>query len=368
VYSFLKKGKKLFRVKGVVDYLIILFFGLLFLSIVFAEETFREVGIASDAKVIVRLIYWMSLALFIKTWAHRFNFYDLGKYIFFGTVATILFYYTINVYLEILTQNSFAYILVVSIPFAMYYIFNRFSFIVVLLASGLFFYFALASTSRAGAFIVFMQLIVLLLAANYIRKKTFMFSSFLLFPLLVLLYLNFETYKNDLANVIEPYSSDLSSLIVEGDNRLKIDKSWLNRKQMIVKGIIIFEEHPFLGIGFAHFGSYWVDMKLISPYLNKSMLFYNRLSSHNTYLEFLVGAGIFAFMIFLFIVLLVIKKGIGFLLDFKFRPEIFIFISFLGMIIYFYVISAGMGAITWFVMGYGMSLLKSKKNDKVVLR
>lgn len=362
VYFFFKKGKKLFRLKDLIDYILVLFFILLTLSILFSEETFRELGIDSDAKVIVRLIYWMSLALFIKTWAHRFDFFQLAKYIFFGTISTIIFYYTLNVSLKILTQNSFAYVLVVSIPFAMYYIFNRFSLIIVLSASALFFYFALLTTSRAGAFIVFMQLIILLFTAKYIRKKTLMFFSLILFPLLVLLYLSFDTYRNDLANTIEPYSPDLSDLIREGDDRLKIDKSWLERKQMIVKGKIIFDEHPFFGIGFAHFKYYSVDMQLISPYLSKSMFFYNRLSAHNTYIQILAGAGIFALIIFLFIILFVLKKGMTFLLSFKFKPEIFIFVSFLGMIIYFYVISAGLGAITWFVMGYGVSLTTRKNH------
>jgi len=359
-FAFMKKKKKLFRIKSTVDVLIVIFFTVLIVSIFFAEETFRNVEVDSDAKVIVRLLYWMSLTLFVKTWADRFDFYQISKYMFFGVIATIVFYYTVNVSMEIMTQNSFAYTLVLGIPFSMYYIFKKYSFMVVLPVSSLFFYFALVSTSRAGALIVFAELAILLLSAKYIRKKTLFFFSLILFPILLLLYLNFDTYRNDLATTIEPYSPDLSSLIAEGNDRLEIDKSWLDRKQMIVKGAIIFDQHPFLGIGFSHFKYYWVNMQPVSPFLNKSMVFYNRLSSHNTYIQVLAGAGVFALLLLLLLELIVLKRGMKILLQFKFQPATFIFVSFLGMIIYFYVIAAGMGAVTWFVFGYGLSLLGKK--------
>ncbi len=360
VYLFLKKRKKLFRIQYLTDYMLIVFFTILIISIIFAEETFRPLGISADLKTIVRLIYWMTLALFIKTWSDRFDFYQISKYMFFGVLATIAFYYTLNISMEIMTQNSFAYVLVLGIPFSMYYLFKKYSFIVVFPFSALFFYFALASTSRAGAIIVFIQLIILLFTAKYIRKKTLLFLSFILLPLFFALYANFDTYKMDLADTLQPYSPDLSNLIAGGDQRLSIDKSWLDRKQMIVKGLTIFDEHPFLGIGFSHFKYYWVNMDIISPYLNKSMAFYNRLSAHNTYIQVLAGAGIFALSILLLLELIVVKKGFKILIQFRFTPQTFIFVSFLGMIIYFYVIAAGMGAVTWFVFGYGLSLLHTK--------
>ena len=360
VYLFLKKRKKLFRIQYITDYMLIIFFMILITSIIFAEETFRPIGIYTDLKTIIRLIYWMTLALFIKTWSDRFDFYQISKYMFFGVITTIAFYYTLNVSMDIMTQNGFAYVLVLGIPFSMYYLFKNFSFVVVLPVSAVFFYFALATTSRAGAIIVFMQLIILLFTAKYIRKKTFLFLSFILLPMLIILYLNFDTYKMDLANMVQPYSPDLSNLIAGGNESLVVDKSWLDRKQMIVKGLSIFEEHPFLGIGFSHFKYYWVDMDIISPYLTKSMEFYNRLSAHNTYIQILAGAGIFALSILLLLELIVLKKGFKILMEFRFTPQAFISVSFLGMIIYFYVIAAGMGSITWFVFGYGLSLLHTK--------
>ena len=361
-YLFLKNRKKLFRIQYITDYMLIVFFMILIISIIFSEETFRPIGIVADLKTIIRLIYWMTLALFMKTWSDRFDFYQISKYMFFGILATIAFYYTLNISMEIMTQNSFAYTLVLGVPFSMYYLFKKYSFIVVLPFSAIFLYFALASTSRAGAIIVFIQLAILLFTAKYIRKKTLLFLSFILLPLFFILYFNFDTYKMDLANTLHPYSPDLSNLIAGGEQTLRIDKSWLDRKQMVIKGLDIFSEHPFLGIGFSHFKYYWVNMDIISPYLNKSMIFYNRLSAHNTYIQVLAGAGIFALSILLILELIIVKKGFKILIRLRSTPHIFIFVSFLGMIIYFYVIAAGMGAITWFVFGYALSLLHTQKN------
>jgi len=129
--------------------------------------------------------------------------------------------------------------------------------------------------------------------------------------------------------------------------------------------LIMFDEHPYLGAGMGHFKYYWVDMDIISPYLKRSLEFYNRHSPHNTYISILAGAGIFAFICIILIQVLVIRKGVFVLLSFEFDPRSFIFLSFFGMSIYFYVISQAFGAITWFCIGYGMSLLNNKEMKKV---
>ena len=357
IVKFLKRKRKLFRLKRMHDYILVMFAFILIISIFFSEETYRHIPIEKDAITIVKIIYWLLVALFFKTWASYIDFYQVSRSIFFGTVVTIAFYFSINRTLELMTQNSFAYVLVVSIPISMYYIFKKYNFITVISISVLFLYFAIASTSRAGAIIVFIELVILLVLAKYIRKRFMPLLLLASFAISIFFFPNVDMYRYELSNFIEPYSPDLSALIRKGDEGLSIDKSWLDRRQMVVKGKIIFSEHPFLGIGFSHFKYYWVDMDLISIYLNKSLEFYNRLSSHNTYIQFLAGAGIFSLLLIVYLELIILKKGLRIIMDFKFNPGTFIFVSFLGMIIYFYVIAAGMGAITWFMFGYGLSLL-----------
>jgi len=360
VYRFFKYGKKLFRLKSTTDYLIVLFFMVLILSIVFSEPTYRPLVVEKDAVTIVRLIYWMTLALFIKTWIHRFNFFKLSKYFFYGTIFMIVFYYTVNSKLEILTQNSFAFSLVVSAPISLYYIFKKYRFPVVIIFSSMFMFFGLMSGSRAGAILIVVQIVILLLSGGYIKKKTMLFLGTTIFPIILLLsWMNLQEIRVEVANIIKSYNPDTAELILNPEKVNMIDKSWLDRKQMIVKGSIIFKEHPFLGIGFSHYKYYWVDMPIISPYLNKSMYFYNRLSAHNSYIQVLAGAGIFALALLLLIEFIILKKSVKILLEFEMKQEIFIATSFIGMIIYFYVIAAMMGAITWLIFGLGLSLLEN---------
>lgn len=367
VFLIKKRGFKLIKFEEYIDYIFAFFVFLLALSIVFSEDTYRTVDFIKDFKVFVRLFYWFTLALFIKTWANRINFYQLSKYFFLGTIVLIIFYFTIGKPLEMMPQNSFAYLLVILIPFSMYSIFRRSPFIITVFIAILLLYFAFISESRSGALIVLLQITTLLVTANYIPKKFLFFIAFTFSPIIIFLILSFNQYKYDLAEFIKPYNEDIAILIVDYEKIKQEDESWLERQQMIKKGLIIFEEHPFLGIGFGHFKYYWVEMPIISYYLTEDISHYNKLSAHNTYIQILAGAGIFAFISFIFILFLIVKNGIPILLSFKFNSKIFIFSSFLGMIIYFYVIAQAMGAITWFTLGYGMSLVKTKKekNKKI---
>ena len=183
--------------------------------------------------------------------------------------------------------------------------------------------------------------------------------SLLAFILLVGTLL-FNTLRVEIADSVRPLNEDLATLISQTDTVLEEDKSWLERKQYVIKGIHIFEEHPFLGIGMTRFKYYWVNMDVI-PALGKSLWFLNRHSPHNSYIQVLSGSGIFALIVMLLIQFLVLKKGIKLLFSFKFDYRLSIVLSFLGMSIYFYVIAQAIGSITWVVMGLGLSLLGRKE-------
>lgn len=351
-YLFLKNKKKIFRLRGPIDYLVPIFFFILILSMIYAEETYRPRSEFIDFKLGVQMIYWTVLALFLKTWAHKFNFYQTSKYLFFGLSIVIIAYFTLGA----ITQNSFAYTLVLSVPMLLYYVFRRFSLITIIIIISLLLIVASANGSRTGAVIVFVQLILYFISAKLIRKKTV--GLMLSFLSLILLsgILVFTTLRVEMADSIRPINADLAKLISQTDNVLTEDKSWLERKQYVIKGIHIFKEHPLLGIGAARFKYYWVNMDVI-PELGKSLYFLNRHSPHNSYIQVLAGSGFIALFLMLLIQFLVLKKGLRILFSLSFNYKLSIVLAFLGMTIYFYVIANAYGSITWVIMGYGLSLL-----------
>lgn len=356
IYKFLKNKKKLFRLSGLVDYLVILFFAILILSMIYGEETYRPYGEFADIKKGIQMIYWMMLALFLKTWTHKFNFYQIGKYLFYGLLVLVLGYFLLGA----ASPNAFSFTMVLSTPIALYYIMRRFSFLMLFFISSSLFFFVFLSGSRTGAIVIMFQVLIYLLAAKLIRKKTLplLISVFMLIAIITPII--YDTLKVEIASIISPYNPDLAKLIANTDKTLSEDKSWLERKQYIIKGISIFKEHPLLGIGAGRFKYYWVNMEVI-PELGKSLDFLNRHSPHNSYIQVLAGSGIIALTIMLLLQYFVLKKSFKLLFAATRNYKLPIVLSFLGMSIYFYVIANAFGSITWVVIGYGLSLLKERK-------
>jgi O-antigen ligase len=352
-FIFLRNKKKIFRLKNIIDYLILIFFSILMLSMIYGEDTYRPRGEYIDIKLGIQMVYWSTLALFLKTWIHEFDFYQLSKYLFFGLFVVILAYFTIGA----ITQNSFAYTMVLSVPIVLYYVFRRFSLSITIIISILLLVAAVASGSRAGSGIIFLQIVLYFLSAKIISKKTIGLMLPLITLFLIMVGMTFSTLNAEISDIIRPLNPDLAELIYKTDQVLTEDRSWLERKQYIIKGLMIFEEHPFMGIGITRFKYYWVDMPLV-PELYKSLDFLNKHSPHNSYIQILAGSGIFALIAMLIMQFLVILKGIKVLISFHFDYKLSIVLSFIGMSIYFYVIAQAIGSITWVIMGLGFSLLK----------
>lgn len=355
-FIFLKNRIKIFKIEYFTDILILIFFSLLILSLIFSEDTYRPKD-SSDLMLSIQMIYWLILALFLKTWISYYNFFELSKYFMFGMIIAIISYFTAN----LISQNSFAYMLVLSTPFIMYYLIERYSRFTILLFSILLIIIALASGSRTGGTIVILEILLLLFVGKIFNKNTII----KLFPFLLLLifviFISFNALRPEISEIVRIFNPELADLINNTSHVLEQDKSWLERKQYIIKGLLIFEEHPLLGIGASYFKYYWVDMPVI-PALGKSLDFLNKHSPHNSYIQILAGSGVFALAIFLFIQLKILLKNIKYIFMFKNTKELIITMSFIGLSIYFYVIANAFGSITWVIIGLVLSTLKKEGN------
>jgi len=357
-YIFLKNKIKLFRIEYITDIFIIIFFLILILSLIFSENTYRP-KLSNDFVLSIQMIYWMFLALFLKTWGSYYNFQELCKYFMFGMIIAIISYYTTN----LISQNSFAYMLVLATPFMMHYLIENHSRFRVVLFSILIIIVALSCGSRTGGGLVTIEVFTLLLIANIFNKNMLL----KLFPLLLLivffLFLGFNALRPEISDIVRVFNPELADLIGSTTQVLETDKSWLERKQYVIKGLFIFEEHPILGIGASYFKYYWVDMPVI-PALGKSLEFLNRHSPHNSYIQILADSGIFALTIFLFLELKIILKNFRYIFLFENTKELVMLISFIGLTIYFYVIANAYGSITWAIIGLGLSTLNKKKKGR----
>ena len=306
--------------------------------------------------------------MFVKTWIHKYNFLQLSKYFFYGIIGLVIYKYIMNPiammypsYIGYIPRNTFAYFMVISAPLALYYTYKKYSFLKNIFISLILLFFTAISQSRTGTGLVFAEVVILMASARPYIKKRIIILSLMLLPLLGVMGTNMHSVRETAAEIIEPINPRMALMIKDPERLNTLDKSWLIRKLMVQKGLRLFKEHPFLGIGLGHFKYYWTYLDIQSDQLYMGLESYNRRSSHNSYIKTLAESGIFALLSLVSLQLLIIFKGFKYLMQMKFSANLFIYLSFVGMSIYWYVISAITGAIPWFIMGLGMALLQKKE-------
>lgn len=362
VYYYLRQGLKLFQLKSFGDYLLILFYIFMLASWILQEESHEQLSIFGEIKTLIQYTYWVVMALFIHTWFRYFDILQLSRNFLIGFLLFIVYYYLFNGTLVEIPQNGFAFFLVISVPFSLYYVYHKNSILLTFTISIIFLMAAVMSQSRTGTVLVGLEVLFIFMVAKPFIRRMVIGVLVVLIPVAIYLSSTLENVNVYIAEQLEPYNPRAAALIANPEEVNEKDKSWLIRKLMVQKGLRIFEEHPYFGVGLGRFKSYWVDLHIESPWLRNSMASYNRRSAHNTYIKVLAESGVIALVILLLFELNIIIRGSTELLSKSLTPNTFMYISFVAMCIYFYVIAAITGAITWFIIGLGLSVLDKKEN------
>lgn len=370
VFTFMNARIKLFKIETKTDVLVLSFLFFLVLASLFAEETTRERSAFSLFKLTVQYIYWGILALYIKTWIHRYNFYDVSKYIFFAILVSTFYYIVINKFYFLFRPNEFAFTLVLGIPLSFSYMTKRFSKIQIIVFSLFFILGIFWCQSRTGLALVLFELLLLVyIHSSNVRKAT-LFSVIFIVPLLYMSYLivnldkqYIKNIKYEVADLVENISPKYAYTLRLEENVFERDKSFLIRKLMIQKGEQIFEEHPFLGIGIGNFTYYSVDLDMnqASHWLSRGEKRYNKVSSQNSYLKVITETGLItSFFVFL-LFLIILIYGFRFLINIKDEIRLFIFVAYLALIFYGFILVTIQGAKFWILLGLAMAIINQKK-------
>ena len=369
-FIYLKKGKKLFRITQWTDLFLVLFLTFVFISWILQEETFRDRSLFSIFKLMVQYSYWVTVALFIKTWIYEYDFYKISRSIFWAVVASTLYYVFLNPVHFIFAPNEYAYAVVVAMPIGYYYVMRRFSSTVVLLISAGIVLGVLYSGSRAGTTLTLFEIVLLLGLGKKSMKKFTMIALLLMVPLtpvawVVLDKSNITSIKYQVADMLEDYSPKIAYTLRMEENVFDRDKSWLIRELMWQKGKLIFEKHPFFGVGPGNFTKYYADINPaeVSSWLNtRSIEGYNRVSSQNSYLMILAENGVFALASILIVFFIILVKGFYYLRTLKDNAEIYIYIPFIATLAYSIILVTTMGTLFWFVLGLALTLTQRKRH------
>ena len=160
-----------------------------------------------------------------------------------------------------------------------------------------------------------------------------------------------------IGNLIYYLNTQTYDLIYNTNEVATEDQSYLLRKLMVEKGLIIFESNPFTGIGLNNWMEY--DVKFRGNFegadiiLNKARL--EKFGAHNSYISFLGEGGLFLFTSYISLLLCIIYKLFMIINRLNLNQKA-VFFGILMMAIHTYFISAMLNSFTWYLLGIGAGI------------
>ena len=373
----------LFKIKSWFYHIMIMFLFIAALSLIFAPwQQLRNLNFTSF-QLLFQLIYWVLISFFVMKYYQNIDWNNFLKWLIIGIAINTIVFYTIDklkidLYIIKLfiankaARNALCFQLICIGPFILHYFKsvkkNKFYYylsIFLLLAA------VLATDGRAGSIIVILQCLIFLGRHLFFNNK---WIFIILTPLLMLpaLKIDFEPYLIFLSVKVQPYNPRLASFLIGQQSsgiEISEDRSILERQMHRSKGIEIFNNYPFLGVGLGNYSNYDASLDVlyerayfrISHFDKNDM---NKRNSHSSYVQILAEMGILGIIFFLLCIIPAIL-----IIIFSASMNSFthaIFLSGVGMLGHFYVISQAYGAITWLIIGIlnaeVITILKYKKN------
>lgn len=261
--------------------------------------------------VLPNYLYWAILIIILSNLKFYINWLTIGKYIFYGLVLTLIFY-TLrkSISLPIVknnTPNSYAFVLVCFSAISVAYVSEKYNKVLASVFLGLIMLSLLSIERRAGFVLVALSST----AAMYLKRVKL---QYLTTPLIVAFVFVILLQLDAVEDTLMEQSPRIHELIYANDEITTTDQSYLTRRLMIERGMVVFAEHPLTGIGI---NNYAVN-KIINTdgnfegadlVLGKSED--KQYSAHNSYLLVLIEGGLvvlvpilmmFAYYIYQFIV------------------------------------------------------------------
>lgn len=307
--------------------------------------------------LLVQFLYWLLLT---STIGQLYPYIDkamLSKTIAYGSVILGV----ANLAFGAATQNSVAFAIVIIAPLGVLAFKKTSS---KLLYTTILLFIMFFNESRTGMFVLFVE--SLFIFSRILKIKNIKIAV-IAATIIVAAVISVPGIRNAIGDTISPYNEDVALLLTDRETVLSTDKSWLQRRVQIEKGLQIFENHPWIGIGPGNFSR--IDMAIDYSNLDMDLEMINSLdktsahrSTHNTYITLLSEFGLLGTLAYLLFVLTYFIKAYK---NYKRMDEfeIVVLISAIGMSVYFYTIASLYGTLAWLFFGllYGFILSPKRK-------
>ena len=360
---FFELSKKInpIRIQSFIQFVLLMFF---FGALVSVFDSNTSNGLNKGFAVLPNYLYWTLLCILLINIYKNIELYFVVPYVFIGLLISSFYFYIfpslpkIPGFLNPVTANSYSFLAICfTAPCSVYLLKKKGKIVAYLFILSILFI-LLSNGRRAGFSIV--------LGTTFfaINLKSFKIK-YILNVFILMVILKFFLGLNITNSIIMKSSPRIHQLVYSNNDLFEEDRSLLVRKLMVEKAMIIFEEHPFTGIGLNSFSSYKVDFRgdfTGSEFvINKSDS--NSKSAHNSYVSLLSEGGLLLLIPFLIILFFNIYNFIKYY-NHRTHIENSFYWSFLGMCVHLYFISAIINVYAWFLIGIVSAI---SANSKIML-
>jgi O-antigen ligase len=330
----------------------------------------RYRGFFHTLQMSVQYIYWILTACFFVIFRKNIDMIQLSKWVLIGLIFFTIGFYAIDIrfgfgvgnFSTRASRNAFVFNMLCSVPLAFYYIKHRWGLSKVPYFLVGFIIILLFTNGRSGGIIILIEALIIsaILYPNWLRVL-----KVALIPLFVLYFLfqadGFQPLLDRAGFALESINPRLSGLLtgntVEGN--LRMDRSWLERKLQVEKGLEIIGDYPFFGVGPGNYTSYDARLANLASYERlsaRSADYFNQRSAHNSYILLMGEFGLAGFLLFVSLQALGMLNLFSRIFKGQINESHLPLVSLLGLSMHFYAIVALVGAITWFTLGLAISV------------
>lgn len=366
LYSYKLKYGFIFRWKGFVPAILLLMTLGLAINVINVFSAADQAFLIRTLQVVPNYLYWLLLIWFLYSQRGNLDFHVISGALFWGIVASTFFYFFVAPlrphlvlpFINRLTQNSYAFLLIMFTPVGVRYILIRYGKYQAWLVLAFLAVCGFLSGSRSSSILVLVGGFL----SMYINKLN---KGTVLRLLLAIGAFYFIGQLNLVENFIDKLNPRTHDLIYETSRTLKTDRSYLMRKLQVEKGIELFKRNPVAGIGLNNFYVF-TDVKLKGDFEGSEFVINKpdatRKSSHNSYINLLAEGGLaiaLPFGLLILYVLILLLRTYKNLTE----TEIAFMLGFIMMLVHLYFVNAIVNVFCWFTIGLVLSALKSKSEE-----
>lgn len=330
-------------------------------------STIDSIDFARSVRVLPNYLYWVVVILFLVGHKNHLRMDIIFKAVFWGIVATSAYYFFLQdmglkslPFFKRLSQNTFAFISICFAPIATYYFRYRYGVWRGVLFAMVLTVMAFWGGSRSGSVLVFFGSFLVL----FVNRVNLRNISTVIFAVVLLSALELSGFLGQIIFTLNPETYDL---VYNREETLRRDQSYLLRLAFIEKGMLIYQDNPYTGIGLQNFTNYYQriegNFEGAHYVLHKNV--FERHSAHNSYILFLAEGGLV--MIVPFILLLAFAIYLILIRAYKLRPYQFpILFGVLAMSVHLFFIAAIVNYFAWFLLALmGCIVIPSKRGRSV---